>query len=217
MTEKEINEQFTAKIEKGIFKPVARHLTNMASAEDRLQDSICQVWMMFRRYAKRGKVLPDAILVFSCRQRAVDLARHFVPADGTWRNQDVMDPRCFRDGKAELLRLDGVCDDQNAEGDRTLEIGLADELCQSTERKMNSAMDLEQWVGGLAFRDQALMAGKMAGFETTRLAHDLSLPYGVTYQREKQLGHELARRAGVSIAPREKRGPRHQHQPAAAA
>jgi hypothetical protein len=35
MTEKEINEQFTAKIRRGIFKPVARHITNMAGAVQR--------------------------------------------------------------------------------------------------------------------------------------------------------------------------------------
>ena len=163
-------------------------------------------WTPPPKYIKeKDRVLPDGILVHSCRQRAVDLNRGFCPVDGGAKNQDVLDPRAYRDGKVQVLHVEGVCDDQNAEGDRPLQVGLAEELSACPERKMNSAIDLERWVGELAFRDQALMERKMAGFETTQIAHDLDQPYNVTYYREKQLGHELAKRAGVSIAGRKRR------------
>ena len=76
MTHAEINSLFTDKVRRGIFKPVARHLTDEATAEDRLQSAICMTWLMFARYAaERNVVLSDGILVHSCRQRAVDLDR----------------------------------------------------------------------------------------------------------------------------------------------
>lgn len=199
MTSKEINEAFTAKMKKGIFQPVARHITNLSNAEDRLQDAVCQVWAMYKRYAKRGVILDDAILVKKCRWSACDLGRHFVPADGCWRNRDVLDQRAYRDGHVQVLHIEGVLDDQNVEGDRSLQVGLAEELAASPERKMNSAMDLRKWVGGLTFRDQAIMQRKMEGFTTTEVAAELTQPYLVTYRLEKRLGMELARRAGVRI------------------
>jgi len=199
MTEKEINQEFTRKIEKGIFKPVARHLTNLAEAEDRLQDAICQVWWMFRRYVvEKDKILDDAVLTQKCKWSACDLARSFVPAQRRRRKGDVLDPRTYRDGKVQVLRLDGVVDDER-EGDRALEIGLAEEMATSPERRMNSALDLQEWVGGLAHHDQSLMAMTMAGHELTRTAHELDLPYPRAYRRQQQLGVELARRAGVRI------------------
>jgi hypothetical protein len=118
MTQAEANAAFDEKVRKGIFKPVARHLTDPTTAEDRLQIAICLTWLMFSVYAlQKRKVLSDRILVHSCRQRAVDLDRDFIPADGGCRNQDVLDPRPYRDGKVEVHRLE--LDDGP---DRTLEI-----------------------------------------------------------------------------------------------
>jgi hypothetical protein len=200
MTDKEINEQFTAKVRRGIFKPVARHLTNVASAEDRLQDAIAQTWLMYRRYiVEKNKVLDDAILVHSCRQRAVDLDRNFVPAAGTHRRRDVLHPRNYRDSKVEVLRLEGVAEDGSPEGDRPLQLGYADQLTHNPSRNIRSAIDLRAWVGRLNHRDRALMTLTMAGHELTRAAHLLDMPYPHVYRRQKQLGRELAHRAGVRI------------------
>ena len=43
---------------------------------------------------------------------------------------------------------------------------------------MNSAIDLESWVGGLNLRDRGLLEMTMAGHELARAAHalDLTLP-----------------------------------------
>jgi hypothetical protein len=202
MTEKEINEQFTAKIQRGIFKPVARHLTNLSSAEDRLQDAIAQTWWMYRRYAtEKNTILPDAILVFSCRQRAVDLNRNFVPADGR-RSQDVLDPRAYRDRKVEVLRLDGVADEQCSDGDRDIQSFHAEYMAANPSRKIRSAIDLERWVGQLSGLDRFVMEQKYIGSSMAEIAAELGMPYGQVYYHARQKGLELATRAGVRIGGR---------------
>jgi len=165
MTQEQINKQFTAKVKAGIFNPVRRYLTNDHTAEDRWQDAVAQTWWMFSWYATdKGKVLDDGILVHSCRQRAVDLDRHFVPADDTWRNQDVLDPRAYRNGKVEVLRIDGIHEDGGAEGDRGLHVGFAEALASNPGRKIRSAIDLESWIGELSHRDRYIMEARMAGY-----------------------------------------------------
>jgi hypothetical protein len=205
MTEAQINEEFTKKVKKGIFKPVARYLTNPITAEDRLQDAICQVWLMYSNYVKRGKILDDALLVKKCMWSVGDLGRSFVPAEGR-RLRDVYDPRAYRDGHVKVHRVDLLDPCEAPEGESPMDVGLAEAEASSPERKMNSAIDLESWVGDLTFRDQALMQRKWLGFETTQTAHDLDLPYAVAWHREKELGKELAARAGVRIESVIKKG-----------
>jgi DNA-directed RNA polymerase specialized sigma24 family protein len=213
MKHAEINRAFDAKVRLGIFAPVVRFLTNSTTAEDRLQDAICQTWAMYHRYAtEKGKVLDDGILVHSCRQRAVDLDRHFVPTNGVWRSrqsQDVFDPRAFRDGKAEVRRIDGIDEDGGAEGDRGLHVGYAEALASSPARKIRSAIDLESWIGTLTHRDRYIMEARMAGFTLEQIASDLDVSTSNIFARARELGLELAARAGVRIdlgdAPRGRR------------
>jgi len=198
MTKEQINKQFTAKVRAGIFNPVRRYLTNSYTAEDRWQEAVALTWLMYARYATRGKVLDDGILVQKCRWTATDLSRRFVPAGDTQPYKDALDPRAYRDGRVTVHRLDGIVDDER-EGDRALEIGLAEALAASPERKLNSAHDLRQWVGDLSFRDQAILELKMAGYTLEQIAHELDLGISTVCQRAKALGLELARRAGVRI------------------
>ena len=70
----EVNQAFAEKVERGIFNPVRRHIKIEHEAEDRWADALAQTWRMYSRYAlDKDTVLSDAILVHSCRQRAVDL------------------------------------------------------------------------------------------------------------------------------------------------
>jgi len=195
-----VNEQFSDLVRAGVFAPVARHLMHRPDAEDRLQEGTAMAWQMFaRRAVEKDEVLPTPYLVNKCRWSACDLNRRLVGADGaSCRNQDVMSPAAYRDGKVEVLRLDGL-DDDNAEEDRGLGFGYAEAAAGSPERKMNSALDLDAWLGELTHRDRALMERKAAGFSTKQTASDLGLPYHVAWHREKQLGQELASRAGVRV------------------
>ena len=200
MTQEQINKQFSRKVRAGIFNPVRRHLTNNLTAEDRWQDAVAQTWWMFSRYATdKGKILDDGILAHSCRQRAVDLDRHFVPADGTWRNQDVFDPRAYRDGKVEMLKIDVTQEDGGAEGERGLHVGFAEALASNPGRKIRSAIDLESWIGGLSHRDRYIMEARMAGHSLGQIAHELDVSTSNIFARARELGLELAARAGVGI------------------
>jgi len=202
MTEKEVDRAFTDKMKRKIFHPVKRHIKIDHEAEDRWADAVASTWAMFSRYAtEKDTVLSDAILVHSCRQRATDLNRRFVGTLGSHRtNQDTLDPRCYRDGHVRIYRLGGIHDEEQAdETDRSIEVSLAGAMAEDPEQKWISAIDLEAWVGEQTFRDQDLMAGKMAGKSTRENAHAARLPYLHTWRREKQLGHELANRAGIEI------------------
>jgi hypothetical protein len=66
---------------------------------------------MYARYAERGELLDDAILVHACRQRATDPSRYFVHCDGYKRKKDVLDPRNFMEGQVEVLHFGDVVDD----------------------------------------------------------------------------------------------------------
>jgi hypothetical protein len=214
MTEQhaELNRQFTQKVQRGIFNPVKRHLKIEHEAEDRFQDALCQTWWAFYRYAvEKGKILDDALLVHSCRQRAVDLDRNFVPADGR-RAGDVLDLRSFRDGRVVVHRVDVLDPSEALEGEAPMEVGLAEAEAASPEKKLNSALDLQTWIGDLTFRDQALMRRKMEGYDTAQVAHEMGTPYLVIWKRVRELGRELAQRAGVKIGGTKSR-PKRPRQP----
>jgi hypothetical protein len=204
MTESEINQEFSAKVRRGIFKPVARHLSNAATVEDRMQNAMAQTWWMYRRcIVEKGKILDDAVLVQKAKWAACDLGRSFVGAGRRRCNQDVLDPRAYRDGHVTIHRLDLLDPSEAPEGESPMEVGLAEAACP--ERKMNSAMDLQKWIGGLSFSDQGIMQRKMEGFGTGEVAAELDLPYLVTHRKEQQLGMELARRAAIRVDGRRQR------------
>ena len=205
MNQQELNQEFEDKMCRGIFNPVKRHIKIDHEAEDLWQDAVAQTWRMYNRYAvEKDTILSDAILVHSCRQRATDLNRRLTGTLGAHcTNQDVMDPRAYRDGLVRVYRLGGIHDDeQNDETDRAIEVSLAESRAEDPEEKWNSAIDLERWVGDQTFQDQGLLAGRMAGKTTKENARETHLPYLVAWRKEKALGHELADRAGVKIQQR---------------
>ena len=202
MNTEEVNLAFAEKVERGIFNPVRRYIKIEHEEDDRWQDAVAQTWKMFSRYAlEKDTVLSDAILVHSCRQRATDLNRRFAGTMGAHcTNQDVLDPRAYRDGLVRVYRLGGIHDDEQADGtDRSIEVSLAESMSEDPEEKWNSAIDLERWVGDQTFQNQGILSGKMVGKTTKEVAHESHLPYLVAWRKEKELGHELADRAGVKI------------------
>jgi ATP/maltotriose-dependent transcriptional regulator MalT len=200
MTEAEINAAFSEKVQRGMFAPIARFLTNADTAEDRMQEALALTWEMYRdRIVNRDVVLDDAILVHACRQRAVDLGRTLVRAGGTRRLEDALDPRAYQRGRVEVLRLDAWVEDDSEDEGHPHQLGLAEEFCSSPERKLNSAIDLEDWLDGLSARDYGIMEGRMAGFSLPRIATDLGLSTSTVFTKAKKLGLELASRAGIHI------------------
>ncbi|WP_437899209.1 hypothetical protein [Sorangium sp. So ce124] len=100
----DLRRSFEDKIKRDIFNPVARLLPEHVR-EDRPQDAIAQIWAMYERYAERGELLDDAILVHSCGPRATDASRYYVPCNGYQRKCDVFDPCNFMEGRIEVLRF----------------------------------------------------------------------------------------------------------------
>ena len=199
MQAEELSRTFNEKIRQGMFNPVARHLSNPDTAEDRMQEGLALTWEMYQRYAlEKGVVLDDAILVHACRQRAVDLSRQLV-RDGKRRINDAMNERAYHTGRVEVLRLDAWTEDDSEDEDHPNQIGLAEELCQSPEHKMNSALDLEEWLGELSGRDYSIMQARMAGYSLPRIASDLGVSTSTVFKKAKTLGLELADRAGVHV------------------
>ena len=199
MQAEELSRAFNDKIRRGMFNPVARHLSNPDTAEDRMQEGLALTWEMYQRYAlEKGVVLDDAILVHACRQRAVDLSRQLV-RDGKRRINDAMNERAYHTGRVEVLRLDAWTEDDSEDEDHPNQIGLAEELCQSPEHKFNSALDLEEWLGELSGRDYSIMHARMAGYSLPRIASDLGVSTSCVFARTKKLGLELASRAGVHV------------------
>jgi DNA-directed RNA polymerase specialized sigma24 family protein len=202
VTQQELRSSFNNKVKRGIFSPVARHITNLADAEDRLQEAVCMTFEMAARYAERGQVLNDAILVHSCRLRAVDLGRRFV-RDDAQPARDVLHPLNYVKGKVEVYRLDGMLDD---DGDflaqdevEALVPGLATALQTSPQRDIVSAIDLEAWVASLAPADRELLAMRQAGATLADIAEYLDVSISKVFSRMKALRLQLADRAGLPV------------------
>jgi hypothetical protein len=120
----------------------------------------------------------------------------------------VLDPRAFRDGKVEVLRLDGPETGASREPDRVLEIAVGEAMALRPERKMNSAIDLESWVAAQTSLDQLILEKKMEGHTLEQIAFDLDLTTSKVFERAKALGLELAAKAGVCIDLGGRRGRR---------
>ena len=68
--------ELAAKVARGMFQPVARHLRTDI-AEDRLTEGIAMAFETYAKSVAKGALLHDAILVHACRLRAGDVVpRH---------------------------------------------------------------------------------------------------------------------------------------------
>ena len=177
--------KFEGHVRKGIFQPVARHITH--DTEDRLQDAICQTWGMYRRNAERGKDLNPAILVHACRRRAKDIGRHFANG-GTHKKRDVFDQRNFLEGRVAMIDIDV------ADGDAGI-LGFAQTTSINPSRKVISAIDLGDWLRTLPARDRKMLALREAGHSWEETGAAVGMSMRSAYERCRSLGVQLACRA----------------------
>jgi hypothetical protein len=208
MTDQQINELFAEKVARGIFRPVLRHVSGH-DPEERLAEAVALTFELFAGKARAGVLLDDALLVHHCRLRAIDLGRQLVR--GGQRKRDAMDPRNFHQGRVELLRLDGVPDEDGelpGEEQGDLVIGLAEGLADDPSAKLISAIDLERWAGSLPEVDRAVLSARYRGHTLQETAEAMDSSISAVFARLKRLGVELADRAGVTVTkkPRKHRG-----------
>jgi hypothetical protein len=199
----DLRSEFEKKIRRGIFNPVARFLPEDVR-EDRLQDAIAQTWQMYERYAERGELLDDAILVHSCGLRATDASRHYVPCEGYQRKRDALDPRNFLEGHVEVLRFGDFGDEDEHRGpdedDAPVGFGLAEATSTNPTRRILSAINLVAWLQDLPAEDRRMIELRAAGFDLEEIAGELGTSKFAVCRRIKELGEDLAKHAGLPDA-----------------
>jgi hypothetical protein len=179
--------KFEGYVRRGIFQPVARHVPH--DTEERMQDAIAQTWAMYRRYAQRGQELEPALLVHACRLKAQDIGRHFAN-DGTQKKKDVYDKRNFLEGRVAMLDIDAP--DAGAQ----LALGFAEKMASNPTRKINSAIDLEDWLGTLSARDRKMLELRMAGHTWKETGTAVGMPLRSAFGRCRRLGLQLIEEDG---------------------
>lgn len=204
--ENDISEKFGIMVKKGVFKSVARFISN--DTEERLQEGVCQAFELYRQHALRGVELNAPVLVCVCRRRAVDLSRHLVK--GQHSVKDPLDPRAYHQGRLELVHLDGVPDGEgelDGQGDHQLEATILDKESANPTAKIISNISLAAWVAKLTKDDLALISLRTQGFTLTEIADELGRSITVVCQRLQQLGYDLAQHAQLPV-PKRSRKPR---------
>ena len=183
---------FGDKVAAGIFDPVARHLRDDLR-EDRLADGIGLTFETFMRYAERGVVMDDALLVHHCRLRAIDLSRRVAGSEGTQPKRDVLDERNFSEGKVEVLHL-GLELGEDDGG-----VGFAAAMVNDPTSYLVSALSLESWLEGLDEEDRLMLALRQAGHTLSEIGLQLAASTSAVCARLRALGHELAARIGHAL------------------
>ncbi len=155
--------------------------------------------MSFEQYTRsvaEGRPMGDAMLVHACRLRAIDLGRRVAGAQGARPKSDVYDERHYKEGRVDLLRLDGLFDDGDEE--QAL-VGWAEALANNPARKLASAIDLERWLASLAAEDRLLLALRQAGHTLGEISLVTGRSMTFACARLRELGKELAARMGVKL------------------
>lgn len=186
---------FAEKIERGIFRPVARHLREDL-VEDRLAEGVGMAFAQYVRSCDRGAPMSDALLVQACHLRAIDLGRRLAGADGAQPKRDVMDERNYKTGHVEVLHLDGEFGDEDDEG---FILALTEVEMANPARWLVSAIDLETWLSQLSAEDQLILRLRRAGHTLDEIAKTTGRSITAVLQRLRELGRELAERADVKL------------------
>jgi hypothetical protein len=177
--------KFEHHVRAGIFAPVARHLGH--DADDRMQEGMALTWRLYRNHAERGRELEPALLVHACRLRAIDLSRNLAN-DRRQKLRDAYDPRNQTAGRVALLDVEGHGN----------VLGMAGATCINPTTKIDSAIDLSDWLDGLDDRDRQLLELRAAGYTWSETGEAVGMPLKSAFDRGRRLGQELAHRAGVS-------------------
>ena len=180
--------KFDGHIHRGIFAPIARHLGH--DADDRMQEGVALTWKLFREQAERGRELEPALLVHACRLRAQDLSRSLAN-DRRQKLRDAYDPRNQAGGRVALLDIDAHV------GSHGNALGMAGPMCINPTNRLDSAIDLSDWLGTLSSGDRSLLELRAEGFTWQEAGAVMGMPLKSAYDRGHKLGMDLARRAGV--------------------
>lgn len=200
-------ERFEALVRRGVFRPCERFVCRDADREDRVAEGIAAAWEWYAREAARGHEPDVALAVHVVRLRTVDRSRRFVRGDGTRWGVDVYVQQ--QRGGLELRRLDGVHDHDDEDDERHEDdpsLGLARFGVNNPEANWLSAMDLEAWLDALPSTDCEMVVMRGAGFELKEIADVTGRSVAGVFRRVRQLGRELADRAGIDVDDKKREG-----------
>ncbi len=206
MSHEAINASFSEMVEDKIFDPVKRHLGDAFDAEDRFQEGMCMIYDDYRRAAERGKPTDRAALVYGLKLKSFDVTHRFTRT-GHGRRRDVLgSPACVLDG-IKVLRFDGLADEEDGPYD---DLGVSHDNPMSfvtevslrqtadVENRLNSAIDLEEWLADLDSTDRDILQGRMEGRAGTEIAEWVGMSMSNCYRRLKELGRQLAVDTGMT-------------------
>ena len=88
-----------------------------------------------------------------------------------------MNPRCFQQGRAEVVGLDDT--------------GLATLGRTDPEPQLTSAIDLMGWVDSLPERDQVLVTRRLEGCTLNEIGREVGLSISATLAHLRRLGNAL--------------------------
>ncbi|MBK9515833.1 MAG: hypothetical protein IPO09_00510 [Anaeromyxobacter sp.] len=200
-----LKEQFTRLMTNGAFDAIQRRLSPL-DADDRLAEALGMVWALARRKAEAGIRLDDALVVYAVRLRAQDLRRQ-LPRGGQAR-RDVMHRSNYVDGKAEVLHLDGLLDEDGDfanEEDRAVHLALSHRTSRDPAPYLDSAIDLGAWLTRLANANRELLAGRLSGHSLRELAQRGDCSISSVFKQLHTLDADLAQHAGIVVAKRKRK------------
>lgn len=189
-------ERFEDLIRCGALKAAERFVAYAPDREDRIGEGLAHAWRWYRDQFLQGRVPDLALVRHVVNLRTADRRRRFVSGDRS-RWQDDVYNRQGRD--IELRRLDTVFDDDGDERREDRSLGLARLGVQDPTTNLVSEMDLTRWLETLPTTDREMVELRGAGFALGEIGRATGRSVAGVHRRVRQLGEQLALRAGVSV------------------
>jgi hypothetical protein len=188
--------RFARLVESGALRACERHVAGAYDAQDRIAEGIGLTWRWYQQEIARGNNPDLALIRHACHMRTVDRSHRLDSGDHRHWPQDVYHMQ-GRSG-VELRRLQ-LLDHEDDRVEQDPNVGLAEAGCQDPTEKLDSALDLEAWLGRLSARERTLLAMRQAGHGLEAIGKKLKATSSTIWKHSQELGAELAERAGVKI------------------
>ncbi|MBI5499787.1 MAG: hypothetical protein HY907_06060 [Deltaproteobacteria bacterium] len=198
--------RFEEIVRSGAMRVCERPVYYAADREDRVAEGVAHCWAWYRHQSLLGNSPDVALVVHVARLRTTDRTRRFVSGDGTRWGEDVY---VQQERGVELRRLDGVHDHDDGDDEERhedLSLGLARLGVSNLEANLASSIDLRDWLDSLPSSDEEMIEMRGAGHELHEIAKATGRSVPTICRRIRDLGVELAERAGVPVPHGRRRG-----------
>lgn len=188
--------RFHAIVASGALKACERHVAGAYDSDERIAEGLAMTWDWYRKQIALGREPDLALVRHCCRMRMIDRSHRFAPCDGARWSRDVY---CMQGRRGVELRRLQLVDHRDDRVEEDEALGLAEAGCQDPTEKLDSALDLEAWLGDLSAPERTLLAMRQAGHGLEAIGKKLKATSSTIWKQSQQLGAELAERAGVKI------------------